>query len=522
VDNPSSETAYHQHVHLSDESPGEQPPTGPLDQARAAQPPPDDRFAGPSAAAPAGRSNPARRARRWLVPLVAVLLVCDVTAATLVGLQMGDPARRSAPQPTRALPTLITPTPTGSATATASPLPPPSQGALAPPDRGVTELTAILHRRAQAVLTHDRAGWLADVDPAADEFRASQTARFDSLSVVPIASWTYELDGSPRLISAGTWSASVSLTYRIAGFDTADVRREQVLLVVRRGDRWLLAGDQAPGSPVDRHPRDLWDLGRIDSARGLTSLVLGRTPLDRPLPSYAADADRAVATVSRVWGTAWSRRVVVLVPGTQTEMAAVLGSDGEGLHQIAAVTTGQLAEPGNRRVGTTSSDRVVINPETFSTLSPVGRRVVLAHELTHIATRGSTRSSVPIWLSEGFADYVGYRDSGVPVRVAAEDLLDLVRRNNGPTTLPDEADFNPAQKDVSPAYEGAWLACRLIAQEYGETALVAFYRAVGSSPAGSVGSAENALAAALHDVLGTDEQTFVADWLRYLDQMAGE
>jgi hypothetical protein len=222
------------------------------------------------------------------------------------------------------------------------------------------------------------------------------------------------------------------------------------------------------------------------------------------LAQRAAEADRAVAAVDRVWSAPWSHRVVLVVPASLAEMKTLAGNGGAGLDQIAALTTGE-------RIGGTSgteADRVLLNPGAFSRLTPLGRRVVLTHETTHVATRAVTRTFPVSWLSEGFADYVGYLDTGVPVEVAAEDALTQVRAGRIPSHLPSDDDFDAASRDVSPAYSQAWLACRLIARRHGQAALVAFYRQV----AGSVtGDAATALAAGW-SVLGTDAAAFLRDW----------
>jgi hypothetical protein len=119
---------------------------------------------------------------------------------------------------------------------------------------------------------------------------------------------------------------------------------------------------------------------------------------------------------------------------------------------------------------------------------------------------------VPQWLAEGFADYVGYRDVGVPVTVAAGDLLSRVRRGALPTRLPTDADFAATGGDLDVSYNGAWLACRALAAARGERALVDVYTATArAGPAG--------LTAALA-ALGLDEDALLALWHRHLAELA--
>jgi hypothetical protein len=99
----------------------------------------------------------------------------------------------------------------------------------------------------------------------------------------------------------------------------------------------------------------------------------------------------------------------------------------------------------------------------------------------------------------------------VPVSRSASQILAQVRRDGEPATLPTEADFAPDDSRLGASYESAWLACRLIAERYGERRLVAFYRA--SDRAGATG-------AAFRTVLDTDQRAFTRTWRAYLLRLA--
>lgn len=381
--------------------------------------------------------------------------------------------------------------------------------------RAARAVTALLHDRAGALRRGDRSGWLAGVDHSSGALRAREERLFDELRALPLQRWSWTVRDvtakqlpSQRKPSgrAEAWSVQVRLRYRLVGFDAADVVRTRSLTVVRRGSAWRItaAGD---GPVTGQH--DPWELGPVEVVRGRAALVVGAAPR-AVLRTYASTADRAVARVRAVWGDDWARRVVVVVPRDARDMARLLGGDGAGLEQTAAVTNGHLAGGG------AVLDRVVVNPGPFGQLGTLGRQVVLTHEVTHVATRTSTPSALPRWLSEGFADYVAYRDSGVPVAVAAPDVLGEVRRGHVPERFPQSGDFDPAvlaPGQVSSAYEGAWLACRLIARRYGEPTLLRFYRAAGARKAA-------ALEEAFRDVLDTTGERFLADWRSYLGEQA--
>jgi hypothetical protein len=374
----------------------------------------------------------------------------------------------------------------------------------------------LLSARARAVTSRDRSAFLALVDPTQADFAQAQATLFDRLADVPVAAWTYEVTGEgPGLtderaaeLPEGSAIVRVRLTYRLDG-TTSTTDREQYLTVAPRGGRWLLAGDSDAGDSGFDTQRDLWDLGPVRAIRGERSLVLAdtRDASRRVARRLADEADRAVEDVDRVWRSDWARSAVVVLPRTQKAMATLIGSDGDGLAQIAAVTTGSFQD------GIARGDRIVINPAAFGTLGELGRRVVLGHEMTHVATRSAGVRPVPIWLSEGFADYVAYDAAPVPTTIVAADVLDDVRDGKAPKSLPDEADFDAAEGDVASAYEGAWLACKMIAERYGERRLVRFYESMGDSA--GLGWPEET-----SDVLGITATRLTRDWRSYLADKA--
>jgi hypothetical protein len=308
-------------------------------------------------------------------------------------------------------------------------------------------------------------------------------------------------------LPAGSTIARVRLDYRLTGSDSV-VERDQYLTVVPRGGHWLLAGNDDAVASGLKTERDIWDLGPVRVVRGKSSLVLGDAPA-KELRRLADEADRGVTDVGGVWKRDWSRHPVVVFPKSQADMATLIGSDGKGLAQIAAVTTGSF------ETGLSRGDRVVVNPEAWRTLGELGRRVVLDHEMTHLATRAITVDDVPIWLSEGFADYVAYHAVEVPTNVVAGDVLDDVRDGKGPDQLPDDADFDAAQGDIAAAYEGAWLACRMIAERYGQKRLIALYVSYADSK-------DVPAAGEIKATLGISEAELVKQWRIYLDNRAGK
>ena len=376
---------------------------------------------------------------------------------------------------------------------------------------------SLLAARATAVRSRDRAAWLATVDPSARAFRDRQGNLFDALGGVPLSDWTYRLDpegGAPdrpdldELRGPGWWAPQVTLTYRITGYDVAPTVELQRLTFVPRAGGWFVAADDDFAGAGKDTARGIWDAGPVSVVRGTSCIVLGHPGSRSLMRRVAASVDAAVPRVTAVWGPAWSQKVVVLVPSSQSELSRIVGGTGD-YSQIAAVATAELnsAATGYHPVG----DRIVINPSNFLKLGSLGRRVVLTHEVTHVATRAATGPAAPTWLVEGLADYVGYLGVGVTYAVSAQELRDAVRAGHLPSALPSDHDFDGTNPDLAQVYEQAWTAVSLIAETYGRDGLLRFYRAVGQAEETS-----SAVDDAFRAALGTDLASFTESWRRDL------
>ncbi|WEO97919.1 hypothetical protein A6P39_030025 [Streptomyces sp. FXJ1.172] len=365
-------------------------------------------------------------------------------------------------------------------------------------DAARTEVQHLLDRRSAALLGHDEAAYAA----------TGTRTEYARLRALPLASWRYQVTAVRPTGSGAT--ADAELSYRVAGYDTAPVDARRTLTLGRTADgTWYVTADE----PAEQAGQQLWDQGQVTVVQGAHSLVLGAGRPAADLRAYAGLADRAVPAVSRAWGTDWARRVVVLVPRSLAGMGGLLGSPAANYRGIAAVTTGEAGGSGQA-----PADRVVVNPEAYAELGDLGKQVVLTHETTHVATRAHTTAATPLWLSEGYADWIGYLGTGRTPTEAAPELTGEVQAGHVPAALPGDKDFgftsDPAK--LAEAYESGWLACRMIAGHWGTARLDAFYRAVGAHPrrAGAVESS-------LEKVLGTTPEAFTAQWRAYIRAQLG-
>lgn len=275
--------------------------------------------------------------------------------------------------------------------------------------------------------------------------------------------------------AVGRAVAVVEVVWERAGWSVAATNELELVHTVDDASTESSAG-QPVGGLLDLEaragePAPLWALAPLDvmTTRGGATVVglAGRVARGELLRLVAA-ADREVAAVLPDSGA--RTPLLVVAPGTATQFADLV-ADRSDYAAIAAVTT-----TADGSVRSQSPVQVLLNPPVFDRLGPVAAGVVLAHEATHVVT-GATSVRLPLWVAEGFADYVALRDGDVPVRVAAGRAIAAARRDGVPRELPSAADFATDAHGLGRAYELAWLAFRVLDQRVGTDATVDFYRA---------------------------------------------
>jgi hypothetical protein len=363
-----------------------------------------------------------------------------------------------------------------------------------------TEAGVTLAAFEKAVRRHDpdAAAALAPVgDDAAADLLAALATNGEELRVGDLTLRYVDDDGAPD--ADGAWTAAVDVTWRFRGFDTVSARAEVTAHLVDEGDRVALTGFGA-----GRRVSPVWLAGPVEVRRTPSTLVLVSAEAGGTA-RYAARAEAAVPAVRRVLPQ-WRRGLVVEVPASAPALEQALHATAGDYDQIAAVTTAADGSSAPQ-----SAVHVFVNPDVYAGLHVTGAQVVMTHEATHVAT-GAWDSGSPLWLLEGFADYVALRDVDLPVERSAAQIIAAVRRSGAPSALPDAAAFGARTPRLGATYESAWLACRMIADDAGEADLVAFYRAVDRG---------RALGPALASTTGLSVAGLTAQWRSYLTDLAG-
>jgi hypothetical protein len=348
--------------------------------------------------------------------------------------------------------------------------------------------------------SHDRARYLScwAATRAAQRLGADTFADLSALRVS-----TFGLRATP--VAPGQSSAppgsrsSVVVTWGVPQFGAAVARSPvQLSLSLDAGKPLVAALSSAPGRIAP-----LWLVPGLAVTRTSRTLVASADPAATARVSrLLAHAVTSVAAVL----PGWHGDLVAAVPLGTAGFAAMLASSPADETDVAAVTT-----TADGSASTAAPDIVVVDSHLLATMGEIGARVVLTHEATHEAT-GAAAVAMPLWVAEGFADYVGIGSVHLPLRVAARHALALVRQSGSPVALPDDHAFDHTGDRLEATYEQAWSASVLIARTYGQSALVAFYRAVEADPA----AVDAEFQATTHVPLAT----FTARWSRWLGVLA--
>jgi hypothetical protein len=367
---------------------------------------------------------------------------------------------------------------------------------------------------AAAVAAADAAAFsrlVSDRDPT---FASRARLLYTNLSTLPLTELRLLPEPSERPLSAtrqrllgpDAWVQPVMISWRLAG-DLEAAQHRVWLTFVADGGGVMLAGTFDGPVPANPEPQPSWWLGPLTTRQqGLVTVLAGS---GQPADRWAALAIDAAAAVRRalpagLTADRWSGRVVIEVPATTRDFAAVLGQSPEAYAGIAAVAY-QVG------VGERPPLRVVVNPRARSLVTRAQLAEILRHEIVHLATR-SPESAAPLWAVEGLAEWVAIGGDAKRSSAGTAELVAAVRRDGAPRSLPADAAFMVGSPHLNRAYAEAWLACSHIARHYSPARLGRLYAELDRG---------RSLEEASRSVLGIGADELTVGWQRFLVQLAG-
>ncbi|TNM45085.1 hypothetical protein FHP29_04545 [Nocardioides albidus] len=339
-------------------------------------------------------------------------------------------------------------------------------------------------------------------DGAAAAALGADPRAHDLLSAVAVNAAALELSDvtlryvteTGRTSGGDAWDGQVAITWRIPGLDRASARAELPVSFADHG-----TSISAIGGTGARLPLWLSAPLTVERQGQVVVAVAGHGAAAR---GYLAAALRAVAEVRAV--VPGPGGLVVEVPADAEGLQRALDTEPGQYSAIAAITA---PVDGSQAPG--SPVHVFLNRTVYDDLDPVAAQVVMTHEAVHALTEAVGARQAPLWLVEGFADYVALRDVGLPLTRTAGQIAAQVRQQGVPERLPGDGEFDPTASHLGAVYEAAWLVCVTLAEHAGEGALVDVYEQVRDG---------GDLAGALRQHAGWSEQDLTAAWQ---DRLAG-
>jgi hypothetical protein len=152
--------------------------------------------------------------------------------------------------------------------------------------------------------------------------------------------------------------------------------------------------------------------------------------------------------------------------------------------------------------------RILVNPEAFSGRSSTTVLEILAHELLHVATRDSAGPFVPIFMDEGFADYVG--NDADPSGLSFFDAEVAAGVFSG--RLPLDYEFTVGSgTEIYRSYQESQSAVRYFISRWGLADFVRLYRDLGRTRI-AAGTPRYQIDRALREVTGLGYEEFERAW----------
>ncbi len=252
----------------------------------------------------------------------------------------------------------------------------------------------------------------------------------------------------------------------------------------------LLAG----GSGANPRSEPTPVVGSVSVGRTISEVNLGGISGAVLLGRVRGEFDGAVAAVERFWGDDWPRRIEVVATGSPAQFHAVGRLDPrQQWGDIAAVAVADEVDVAQRRA---VGQRIVLAPGAGE-MSDEALRIVVTHELFHLASRTQTALDAPRWLTEGVADFVARPPAPLPDGAARF------------TALPADAELDVPGPGRSAGYDRAWWFARFVADSFGADRLRRLYvLACGPGHGDFPGAVREALGVEMADL-----QLRWADWL---------
>ncbi|MEA2434413.1 MAG: hypothetical protein QOG54_1870 [Actinomycetota bacterium] len=299
--------------------------------------------------------------------------------------------------------------------------------------------------------------------------------------------------------------------YKIADYDPESAAEDLFYTFVKRNGEWLIAEDTDLDDFTFYTARHLWDSGPLYTDKSDHFLLFAHpcsAQVTQGCLAVGSDflslAEAGLATLERYWTAPWQDKVVVLVPGSIDELERMIQSTFDLDNFVAFAYSTIDLDHGFDYTG----NRIIPNPNEFQGRAGSSVQEILTHELLHVATRASSGPFIPIFVEEGFADYVGHDADPGALAFFNNDVASGLFDGR----LPEDYQFTVGSgTDIYRSYQKSHSAVRFFIGTYGLEAFQRFYRSLGHVEI-AAGTVRYHLERALRRTTGLDLDGFQDAW----------
>jgi len=366
----------------------------------------------------------------------------------------------------------------GGSSGSAVPVPSPSSSGahrkFEPRPADFRAIKAVLARQARALLHHDRAAYLATVDPEQPDLLMQQKTLYDNITQLPLASLTYGVDTSGALVPAEipgddpVLHPTVVEHLKLADTFDRPVSNAVDETFVRRHGHWLL-GSESESKEADHfdtpQERPWFGVPIVAEHVGEMTVLVDRSQAGN-LAGLTAAVQDDITYDAHLLGVPASSKILV----DATTNGLSLNFSSLSHEEAAAVTFGVTSSDALGQEQTGLAGHVIkVNPHTVDQV--VNDEGIMRHELTHYLLE-RYNGYVPKWLSEGVATWVQYYPDVFSQWQISPDLFHRLMRAD--RTLPILGLFN---EDPSLNYPISQAAVAWLVSHYGVARLIDLMRA---------------------------------------------
>jgi len=297
----------------------------------------------------------------------------------------------------------------------------------------------------------------------------------------------------------------------IEGYDVHPALKQMYFTFVNRNASWLIADDTDLEDLGQFSDRQIWEFGEVLFKKSPHFIIFYHPDQARYAGALLAGAEEALPLVDQAYQGSWGRQIVLEAPSDAKELSRLLQSTVD-IDNFVAFAFSSIDRHGPE-AWELGGHRVMLNRANYLKYSADGRRRVLAHELTHVATRESTGPFVPTFVEEGLAQLTG---------LPATSLLNSRIKNHLETPrLPQDWEFAAGgSDDILTAYQQALSAVTYMKDHFGLDKLSRFYGSLGQQRV-VAGTAKYHLDQSMRQVFGVSLDDFVKAWAADATKRAG-